>query len=98
MEKGEVFCFLPVKNKKHRGGSYELGGEIGRSTPGYINSRQAFFCISTAYIRNNTQIIPHIYAKAFLNSSYKKMDEFAKKRKSRQEESNILVFVYKMPQ
>ena len=92
MEKGEVFCFLPVKNKKHRGASY------GRSTTVNRNSRQAFFCISTAYIRNNTQIIPHIYAKAFLNSSYKKMDEFAKKRKSRQEESNILVFVYKMPQ
>ena len=98
MEKGEVFCFLPVKNKKPGGASSDLAGNCGRRTTVNRNSRQAFFCISTAYIRNNTQIIPHIYAKAFLNSSYKKMDEFAKKRKSRQEESNILVFVYKMPQ
>lgn len=62
MENGAILGFLPMENKKHRGAFPDLTRQFGRSTTVNRNSRQVFFCISTAYIRNNAQILLHIYA------------------------------------
>ena len=62
MEKGARLGFLPTKNKKCRGASSDLPRQFGKSTTVNRNSRQAFFCISTAYMRNIAWILLHIYA------------------------------------